>query len=1082
MGARAVYCVRIFPLKLHAFFCRSGSSFVVSITRKGVELASYPTLCINSGEVVFDTGADAKTKKDWRIFQVTFESPKDLRNVSFSIYDFSAGRSPQKIVGFSVALSGMCSVFANEVLNDSKGVAFRFGNKSCRLDTYFCMFPVGVPEPSIRLSGAPSSASGQGSAAEKKKVVKKMSPLVEKTTARLPDSAVRSLHLGGLLPRSFTAVELDMAMAGEIAARAELLFPSRETLEKRLGDLRREVARLEYEEQYGTKDLVREGSHAAAALREEYMFWMKKITEIKEKAAFQAGLAPPPAVGAEDHGKGATFQTYDEIREKEIVKGIEREHEKLSQLDKEQTHRDVTQDAAACLSKIETLEMQLAELKQTLKPAMANKGGTVGNNSFTMEAIKALYKEDEGDCWDKLVAALYAAEAKDVELHQLLLALNRLQVHPYQAGIENGKMHEIPKVMEFVEFNPRDLAKHEDLFGNPTNEAMVMGGGGAAPERTALLDDLFAPAPSASPEDIGSIDPNAQLPFPTTSSMDKTEVPFAASFPPGIPTTEGSPVAPALDAEPGLPPTMAVRSPVWAEPCTAPAVPPVLSTEPAVAEDAVPVEGGPTTAGDLHPPPTVIEVPPSSSVDPLRTSPTADETDVTASGTLDHHRVSSPPLSPATQPAHASTEMGPPLARATAPLTSSSEVLRSSMKNDTAPSRHTSEPMGQAPPVAPLPAPTETPPAHVDPLLAAGPLYPSSMAASASPLSSSIPRAAEVPPTAMVAPSSVAPYPVTAAAPHTVPSLSISTGPVPTAVPPPPPGPAPTAVPPPPPGPAPPSHPTISTSPLKASYPFPGSGWVPPPAAAMSSSAPTAAPAPATSYSSSMGHSTSLPPPAHPTVAPRVSAVPPSSTVVPSEPPAPVGSSSLSGTVTSLSSPSPPSAAPPSTPPSSKEASITSTAAATSAETSTSSSAPIPRGPPPPRYILRPTSLDEIPFARFFTLDILARGCPIDIFLDGVHPSRGTELTLVNNLPKEIIIGGIELKEENMFSSDPNASRVIPTRRWPQKMKISGGGGTDTFVIAMHPTFPRGSSVLAMINLYIWEANRYVPVPGRFTV
>lgn len=962
MAPRVTYSVRVFPLRLHAYFCRSGGTYVVSLSRKGVELATAPTLCTKAGELIFDTGFDARTQAEWRLFQVHFDTPKDLRNLSFSVYDFSPGRPASKIVSFAVPLSGMCSVLNGEKLSDCKGIAFRFTGQSCRLDTYFCMFPYGSEEPPFR---PPSSTAAAAKAVEeeKPKDAPKTVSLPDTRTTRLPDGAVRSLQLGGLLPSSFTAVEVDADMAGEIAARAELLFPTRETLESRLQSLRKEVARLEYEENYGQKDVVRKGSGAATALREECTFWRKKMEALQHALNVRAGVASPASLLMDENTGTAPIKTYEDTRGEEIVAEIKKEQEKLANLEKEQQKRDVTADAMSCLSKIEALEVRLAELKHGLPatsapPGASSRSGSVEPTPHGVDdVIKAQFNEEEGDCWDKLAAALYDAEAKDVEMTQLLLLLNRLQVHPYPAGIENGVLPDIPKTLDFVEYNARDLIKHENAPGGGGGGAGGKNAAGGSTGANSFLDDLFAPAAAS---------PAAE---PTAGPGD-AEALFMLDPPQPVEANGGAEVFPsssALDATP-------MALPVWGSGAAAeatasesladaakPSAPSEHAPEESKEEEEAP--GGenaavPPYAAHTHPPSTSEEAQPLVPMTSLEKA-------------LFH--VSPPPSHP--PPSALSTE------------------------------RHTKSP-------PPLPAtkmysptpPQETPEhgatTHIDPFSI--PLSTSTVAAASHP---------PTPPASLSFSSSPALVDSSASLPERSPKAA--------------------------------PHPTSGSIPpaaVKASFPSPGSGWTPPSAAA-------APPAPHTSAEAAASSSP------------------------------PVGFSPTSSLPAS-GAPSPP----PSAVPGKTSAAQEAVAASTTASTASSAPPSIPRGPPPPRYTLCPTSYDEIPLTRFFSLDILASGCPIDIFLDGTTPIRGTELTLVNNTPNDIVIGGIELKEENMFSSDPKSAKVIPTRRWPQKLQIPGKGGKDKVVIAMHPSYPRGSALLVMINLYIWQKDRYLPVPGRFTV
>eukprot|EP00796_Vickermania_ingenoplastis_P006541 gene6541-4716_t len=866
-------------------------------------IPSEPTVCNDNGEVVF---GDASGMHSWRSFQVTFNSPKDARNLTFAIYDFTSRRSPTKIVGFSVPLSGMCSVLAGESICDCKGVAFKFTGQSCRLDTIFCMYPVGQPEPPLKGSaqatttssgggaktgseGKPGAAATAGGEASDTKT--------EFRTTRLPDSAVRALQQGGLVPRGFTAVELDLDMANEIAARAEILFPSREDLEKRVKALRIEVARLEYEENYGNKDLVKQGSAAAAVLREEYTFWAQRAEAIDEKAAHDAGLLPPVAKAA-----GSSAATLARI--KELEKAIQEEQAKLTSLEAEQSKRDVTTEALKILQSVEELELQLADLRGagTMKPRYNKK-------------MWEIYDVEGGDFWDKLAAELYDAESNHDQLHQEMLSLNRLQYPPYPAGIESqGTMHEVPKELDFVKNNPRNLANSSGaILGGPAMKAGV-----AKPTDNNLLDDLFGPTaaptteePAAAPADaVDAVDP-----FGFGAAAPAAAV--AAQVTPIWATNGPAPTSPAsVDLPSALPEEGSAVSPVAVvETVTVPAQDPEAQGS-GEHRQALPNLHAAQQQGDAGAPTGVSPTPPSPapSTDP---EPTAAQ-------------------QPATVPAQQGRGASPPFGH-TEPV---------------------DPPLTQIPP--PPPSPPPPPPAMMD--------------------AATEQKAAEA---AVPTPNATAP----------------------------------TQTPPLPPSPPPPAM--VDAAPSQQQQPAAAPPMGAPHASSSSSSA-----------------------------APAVAAAVPVMKV-------PQQQQQQQQHLHPAPAPSPPQPQQPALP-------------------------AVPPGPPPPPFERRPPSLEEIPFTRFFNIDLMGRGCPIDIYLDGKTPTRGTEVTIVNNTPNDILIGGIELKQEDIFASGP--PKTIPTKRWPQQARIPGNGHTETFIIALHPSFPRASALMVLINVYVLVGTKYMPFSSRFTV
>ncbi|EKF26966.1 hypothetical protein MOQ_009325 [Trypanosoma cruzi marinkellei] len=141
-----------------------------------------------------------------------------------------------------------------------------------------------------------------------------------------------------------------------------------------------------------------------------------------------------------------------------------------------------------------------------------------------------------------------------------------------------------------------------------------------------------------------------------------------------------------------------------------------------------------------------------------------------------------------------------------------------------------------------------------------------------------------------------------------------------------------------------------------------------------------------------------------------------------------------------------------------------------------------PSESPVPPFVRRPATLEEIPYTNFYNIPLMGRACPLDIYLDGKTPTRGTELTILNNSEYDFIIGGVELKQEDMLSPSPDSARTVPTRRWPQQLCVPGGGSRATCIIALHPSFPRASSLLMLVVIYIFSSGRYTPYAARFAV
>lgn len=137
---------------------------------------------------------------------------------------------------------------------------------------------------------------------------------------------------------------------------------------------------------------------------------------------------------------------------------------------------------------------------------------------------------------------------------------------------------------------------------------------------------------------------------------------------------------------------------------------------------------------------------------------------------------------------------------------------------------------------------------------------------------------------------------------------------------------------------------------------------------------------------------------------------------------------------------------------------------------------------PVPRYVRRPLASGVSPFAPFINIPLVARACPLDIYLDGQTPTRGTEITIQNNGGFDITIGGVELRQEDMTSTSPHAGQTVPIRRWPQQMHVPRGGGRATCIIALHPSYARGSSLILLVVVYVLNEGRYTPFAARFPV
>ncbi|GET88706.1 hypothetical protein, conserved [Leishmania tarentolae] len=864
-----LYSITICPLKLTAYFCRQGSVYVVVMSRKGLEIATNPSICNNSNEVIF---SDAEGINSSRTFELSFNSPKDRRTISFGIYDFTNRKNAAKLTGFEIPLAGICSVLAGESMCEKKGISFRVSGQSGRLDVIFRMHPVGTPVPVLRVSQPNESISrvatdGLGAASHRSAVGAPLGPgggggdasAGSTRSTRLPEHTLQALMREGIISSDLDGVEIDLDLANEIAVRTSVLFPSRTDLEGQIRTLTKEIQKLEYDAQYAAKDKVVAGSAASAALRSEINYWKEKVKEIDQKSAYEAGIAqktedtePQPAISEE-----YIAEIEAQLAEKQFT---------MRTLEAQQSRRDVTEDVMRLLDQIDHLQTMLVELK-SLEAASATKA-------------KDYDIAEKGDRWDKLAAKLYDAESMTEQLKQTVMALNRVQYEPYMAGVEAGFMHTVPKELEFVAKNQRTPGSLPPEMSNLMSSAATPPTGQPAGNDTAgdLLDDLFGAPPVQAQPDAA---PEEAVALP--------------SQPPPCTVYE--------------PPKAAQVTPVWARPAgssavSSPSAPETLQPPPAPAslEEAHPAPNSPAA-------PTVSASPiPVAQIDPKTSALQAE------AGELNASSLDAEVALPETRVAHRDTSM--PSATASpvaAPAPAASSSLKMPMQTP-----HSNSPAAAQNSLA-------TPPAQLQQ-----------------------PQPQSTPPTQQ------------------------------------------------------------QQQQQQPNYGAPIAGA-------------------ASFHGQSAGHR-----PSYPYQQQQQQAY---------------GQQQPAGQHPGYSQ-----------------------------------QQQIPQGPPVPLFERRPPSLEEIPYTGFYGTSLVARGCPIDVYLDGKTPTRGTELTFINNADYQIMIGGVELKQEDIFSADPNSAKTIPTQRWPQQIWVPGGGSRQSCIIALHPSFPRGSSIMALVIVYVFNEGHYTPFTARFTI
>ncbi|KAH9593537.1 hypothetical protein LSM04_009300 [Trypanosoma melophagium] len=932
-----LYNITIHPLRLSAYFCRLGSVYVILVTRKGVEIASSPGVCAVPGEVEFSTPAELDRTQS---FQVSFNSPKDRRVVNFGVYDMTNRKHTAKLTGFEIPLAGMCSVLAEESICEKKAVSFRIAGRPGRLEVIFRMHPVASPPPPLRTASTAAATSSSAAAAGSGSGNADISH-----NGRLPFRVVESLSKAGVLPSDVDAVEMDSDIAQEIAARVALLFPNEDELQERVQVLEREVAQLEYDAQYASKDKVATGSAAANALRDEAQYWQKMVDKIDAKSAHEAGIAPNIPLAP----KASSTQQSALIAEMEDQ--LSAAQGKLSNLESLQNHRDVSNEVISILDEIEHIEAVLVELKR----------GQEQTKSQTVAEEKATYV----DQWDRLAEELYDKESMVEQLQRTILALNRLQFEPYPAGIEAGFAEEAPKELPFVRDNKRRLSNIQPInmsatTGTPAPKTPAKAQAGGGTQTVNLLDDLFGSAAEPALAPAATSSEKAQPPNETAINNINSTLPMIQDTP--------------LEA---IPPPAAAVVPVWAQ---------------QQQQQSQPVSPSQTAATTPPPPPP----PATGSPTGMGTTPNVDMKD---SGQIN-----------VSQNQEKHTEL-PQTTVDTASL----------QRPDSLTGTHNS--VASVPPDPPV-----TPSSTVSPEHRTFPQASSPIGQEAPPLQNvqqqqgeerereqkeKQERESAVQPTQPQQGPAVAqqqqqqqyPQPLYAS-------------------------------------------PNTSAQQMKTQPTQPQQGL----AVAQQQQYPQ--PLYASPNTSAQQMKT------QPTQPQQGLAV-----AQQQQYPQPLYASPNTSAQQMKTQPTQPQQGP---------------AVAPSQPQQQQQQQPSSEPPVPP-FVRRPLSLEEVPFTAFFNVPLMGRACPLDIYLDGKTPTRGTELTILNNCEFDVIIGGVELKQEDMFSSSDSA-RTVPTRRWPQQFRVAGGGGRANCVIAMHPSLPRASSLFMLVIVYVLSNGRYTPYAARFPV
>ncbi|KAF8285689.1 hypothetical protein TcYC6_0031280 [Trypanosoma cruzi] len=990
------------------------------ISRKGVEITSNPSVCSTVGEVEFSKAEEINSA---RSFQVSFDSPKDRRMIDFSVYDITNRRHTSKLTGFEIPLAGMCSILAGESMCEKKSISFRIDGKPGRLEVVFRMHPASAPPPPLKTAsagGANDSAAASGKGGETQS---------SKPSGRLPVRAVEALTKAGIFPSETEVVEMDNDLAQEIAARTALLFPEERDLQEKVRTLEREIAQLEYDTQYAAKDKVISGSAALTALRDELKHWQNISDEIDAKSAHEAGIAPIlPAVRT-----APTIQTKALIAE--VEDQLAAAQAKMRKLEALQIHRDVSNDVIPLLDEIENLEAVLIDLKKNTEEGGLEKKQDSGTEKYV-------------DQWEQLAGMLYDKESVVEQLKHTVLALNRLQFEPYPAGIEAGFAEEAPKELPFIRDNKRRMVAEQSLdaalFGkdSPPRKTPQLPAANSG-RHVDLLDDLFGgPPPPQSP----TAQPSEQAALKTTGA-------------------ELLSVQPSQDpVETYHPPVAATVVPVWAQPPQPPSeqqqqqeqreqqsAPEPLTLESAAASNVMNTEKVPGFENKQSAPSSpsatgsTKQIVQTGGPQNGGTSASADISATPAatvsgeqwpipqrSGEGDLPALAASPLK--SQPQQTASEPYSPVQQAQGQ--SAQQSLQNYASQQAQGQSAQQSPQNYASQQAQGQSAQQSPQNYASQQAQGQSAQQSlqnyaSQQAQGQSAQQSLQNYASLQAQGQSAQQSLQNYASLQAqgqsaqkSPQNYTSLQAQ---------------------------------GQSAQQSPQNY------------ASLQAQGQSAQQSPQ-NYTSlqAQGQSAQQSPQNYASQQAQGQSAQQS----------PQNCASLQAQGQSAQQ--------------SPQNYTSLQAQGQSAQQHPQNYASqqvgqpqqqvAPSEAPVPPFVRRPATLEEIPYTNFYNIPLMGRACPLDIYLDGKTPTRGTELSILNNSDYDFIIGGVELKQEDMLSPSPDSTRTVPTRRWPQQLCVPGGGSRATCIIALHPSFPRASSLLMLVVVYIFSNGRYTPYAARFAV
>lgn len=524
------YEAAVQPIKLLCNALKAGNSYVVVYERRNsVEFASHPQLSTRPGEVTYSRITDPISVPT---FGLNFESTKDKKLLSFSVYDFTQRPKIEQLLEFDIPLGDYVDVGAGESFCTVKDFPFKSGKHSGTMRVMLRMHPVGTAVPTA-VATQPSGV--------------------------LKGETIAVLQREKLVPANVSQIEADVDVLEEIAAKIVLLeknsemkrktSPEMQQLWQKKAELEALLTELEAADKLdgGVSQLDVADRQVIQLLNEEEQLWKKAADALPSSTTAQP--SGPVAISAEDAAL---------VKELEKQKGTIQK--RLQHLEGEQSVRDVTTEAIELLEQSKHLEALIEETKAHHQ------------QSKTGRSSRIVKFKDDDESPEGLARRLLAAHAEAECMEYQARVLEQLRNRPYD-GVK-GQLEEHEKLPL-----PRELSGVLRNTRRPTGRATTAATVATAPPSSEtfrpsvatvnstkdLLEDLFSDGSSSAKPLVGRV---------TSAPVSR---PVAATAKPSAPPSGllddlfGGPSAAAPPPAQSRPPAVAA-APVVSQPVVAPAV------------------------------------------------------------------------------------------------------------------------------------------------------------------------------------------------------------------------------------------------------------------------------------------------------------------------------------------------------------------------------------------------------------------------------------------------------------------------------------------------------------------------------